>query len=77
MSNLLASGRSTAALPRAHAFAPGEQRELHLALTHMNRARLTPGMPQDTWKSEHVSNMELAVHEGAFLERERRAVQSR
>jgi hypothetical protein len=77
MSNLLASAKSSSALSTAHAFAPCEQRELHVALTQMNRARLTPGTPNETWNNELAPTLELARKESAFLERERRAVASR
>ena len=76
MSNPLASAKSSSALSAAQAFATSEQHELHIALTHMNRARLTPGTPNDAWKGSLVHTLELSLQEDAFLERERRAVQA-
>jgi hypothetical protein len=54
-----------------------EQRELHLALTQLNRQRLSPALPDVAWQEELSEASELAVREGLFLESERRNIAER
>jgi hypothetical protein len=56
---------------RAHGFVP---HALHLALTQLNRERLSPGEPRDDWREEQLRMAQLSLREGQFLESERRAV---
>jgi len=50
---------------------------LHLALAQLNRERLCPGTPSESWRDDLLQRAQLAVREGAFLESERRAVIAR
>jgi len=50
---------------------------LHLTLMRLNRDRLAPGTPLDEWRDDLLRNAQLALREGQFLERERKAVAER
>jgi hypothetical protein len=47
---------------------------LQLALTLLNRERLTPGTPRDEWREDVLRIAQLTLREGEFLESERRAI---
>ncbi|MEY4513726.1 MAG: hypothetical protein RLZZ450_5848 [Pseudomonadota bacterium] len=50
---------------------------LQLALMHLNRERLTPATPSESWREDVVRTAQLTLREGEFLESERRAVTQR
>lgn len=52
----------------------GSQHALHVALTRLNRERLSPGTPQPGWREDLLRMAQLTLTEGQFLEAERRAV---
>ena len=52
-------------------------RALHLALTALNRERLTPDVPRDDWPERLTRGLELALREGRFLEEARGLVARR
>ena len=54
--------------------APDEWR-LHLALAEFGRKRLSPALPGADWRNEIIAENGQRLIEGAFLERERAAVQ--
>jgi hypothetical protein len=51
-----------------------ERQRFHVALSHMNRARLEPGTPRDDFLGELEHTHHLVLAEYRFLERERRGV---
>jgi hypothetical protein len=51
-----------------------DEHDLHLALTALNRQRLSPATPNQFWKEDLGKAAKLAVHEGNFLEKERRRI---
>jgi len=48
---------------------------LHLALAEFGRARLSPTVPTPDWRDEIVAETNQRLVEGAFVERERAAIQ--
>lgn len=48
---------------------------LHLALAEFGRIRLAPALPTPSWRDDVVAETSLRLIEGAFVERERTAVQ--
>jgi hypothetical protein len=56
---------------------PLAHEQLHVALANLQRERLSPGEPRSDWERELIRMAELSLHEGEFLERERRAVAAR
>jgi hypothetical protein len=50
---------------------------LHQGLAHFNRARLSPGFAHPYWQAALRDEMQMKLVEGAFIERERRAVEKR
>ncbi len=54
-----------------------DEHSLHLALTVLNRHRLSPAAPKQSWRRDLEDALALTMHEGVFLERERRRVASR
>lgn len=47
---------------------------LHVALMHLNRERLSPGTPRESWREDVLRTAQLTLREGEFLESERRAI---
>ena len=47
---------------------------LQVALMQLNRERLTPATPGDSWREDLLLGAQQALREGAFLESERRAI---
>ncbi|MDB4991178.1 MAG: hypothetical protein JWN04_6356, partial [Myxococcaceae bacterium] len=47
---------------------------LQLALTRLNRERLSPAVPSESWREDLLRVAQEALREGAFLENERRAI---
>ena len=57
---------------------PGETDDparLHLVLADFGRRRLAPALPAPGWRNEIMAETGLRLIEGAFVERERTAVQ--
>lgn len=52
-----------------------DERRLHLALAEFGRQRLSPAVPAAGWRDEIVAETAPRLIEGAFVERERGAVQ--
>jgi hypothetical protein len=48
-----------------------------LALVQLNRERLTPGTPADSWPEDLLRLAQQGLREGQFLESERRAISAR
>src|SRR5690606_38053166 len=53
-----------------------QERALHLALTGLNRERLSPGTPREDWAATLFDRADLALKEGRFLEEERHGVKT-
>lgn len=51
-----------------------DRHALHVALMHLNRERLSPGIPREDWREDVLRTAQLTLREGAFLESERRAI---
>jgi hypothetical protein len=54
---------------------PDDQDRLHLALSEAGRIRLSPTLPAPGWRDDIVAETGQRLTEGAFVERERAAVQ--
>ncbi|MDB4991280.1 MAG: hypothetical protein JWN04_6458 [Myxococcaceae bacterium] len=52
----------------------GAPMALQLALTRLNRERLSPATPSESWRDDLLRVAQEALREGAFLESERRAI---
>ena len=52
-----------------------DERRLHVTLADFGRQRLSPAVPEVGWRDEIVAETGLRLVEGAFVERERAAVQ--
>ncbi|MDB4973671.1 MAG: hypothetical protein JWN48_2012 [Myxococcaceae bacterium] len=52
----------------------GSPLALQLALTKLNRERLSPAIPTDGWRDDVLRMAQQTLREGAFLESERRAI---
>ncbi len=59
----------------ASGFEAADEWRLHLALAEFGRKRLSPALPGADWRNEVISENGQRLIEGAFVERERAAVQ--
>ena len=50
---------------------------LQLALMQLNRERLQPGPPRESWREDLLRTAQLSLREGSFLESERKHVAAR